>query len=90
MNVLDFLSDVDRENYFKEYKENVDVYITAFNYVRDKLKDEDVEVVVKIVNEIIQNTNYNFAQMYPEYKSVVLLRDLFFTHATNTHSQRQT
>tara|TARA_B100000427_G_scaffold9806_1_gene8408 strand:- start:292 stop:546 length:255 start_codon:yes stop_codon:yes gene_type:complete len=75
MNVLDFLSDVDRENYFKEYKENVDVYITAFNYVRDKLKDEDVEVVVKIVNEIIQNTNYNFAQMYPEYKSVADLGD---------------
>jgi len=75
MNVLDFLSDVDRENYFKEYKENVDVYITAFNYVRDKLKDEDVEVVVKIVNEIIQNTNYNFAQMYPEYKSVTDLGD---------------
>ena len=75
MSVLDFLSDVDRENYFKEYKENVDVYITAFNYVRDKLKDEDVEVVVKIVNEIIQNTNYNFAQMYPEYKSVADLGD---------------
>ena len=75
MSVLDFLSDTDRDNYFKEYKENVDVYITAFNYVRDKLKDEDVEVVVKIVNEIIQNTNYNFAQMYPEYKSVADLGD---------------
>ncbi len=76
MSVPDFYSpDVDRENYFKEYKENVDVYITAFNYVRDKLKDEDVEVVVKIVNEIIQNTNYNFAQMYPEYKSVADLGD---------------
>ena len=48
MNVLDFLSDVDRENYFKEYKENVDVYITAFNYVRDKLKDEDKNRAVSI------------------------------------------
>ena len=75
MNVLDFLSDVDRENYFKEYKENVDVYITAFNYVRDKLKDEDVEVVVKITNEIIIETNYDFAQIYPEYKTVADLGD---------------
>ena len=75
MSVLDFLSDRDREKYFKEYGENVDVYITAFNYVRDQLPDEDVEVVFKIVNEIIQTTNYNFAQMYPEYKTVTDLGD---------------
>ena len=75
MKFPDFLSDRDGEKYLKVYKENVDTYLEAFSYVREKLPNEDLDVVYKISNEIIIETNYDFAQIYPEYKTVADLGD---------------
>ena len=76
MKFPDFLSERDTEKYLKVYKENVDTYLEAFSYVRDKLPNEDLDVVYKITNEVIIETNYDFAQIYPEYKTVADLGDI--------------
>ena len=79
MSVPDFYSPDDSVKYLKKFHENVDTYLAALDYVKERIygntpyieiKGEIMDVLCKLTNKLIEDTNYEFAQEYPEYKNI--------------------
>ena len=79
MSVPQFYSPDDSVKYFKNFHENVDSYLAALDYVKERIygcvpyetiKGETLDVLCKLTNKLIEDTNYDFAQVHPEYKNI--------------------
>ena len=87
MSVPDFYSPDDSVKYLKKFHENVDTYLAALDHVKEriygntpyvKIKGEIMDVLCKLTNKLIEDTNYEFAQEYPEYKNIEQAEDNLF------------
>ena len=79
MSVPDFYSPDDSVKYLKNFHENVDTYLAALDYVKERIygevayksiKGETLDALCKLTNKLIEDTNYDFAQANPEYKNI--------------------
>ena len=79
MSVPDFYSPDDSVKYLKNFHENVDTYLAALDYVKERIygevtynsiKGDTLDVLCKLTNKLIEDTNYEFAQANPEYKNI--------------------
>ena len=79
MSVPEFYSPDDSVKYLKNFHENVDTYLAALDYVKEKIyadvpyetiKGDTLDVLCKLTNKLIEDTNYEFAQENPEYKNI--------------------
>ena len=79
MSVPEFYSPDDSVKYLKNFHENVDSYLAALDYVKERIygavpykaiKGETLDVLCKLTNKLIEDTNYEFAQANPEYKNI--------------------
>ena len=79
MSVPDFYSPDDSVKYLKNFHENVDTYLAALDYVKERIygevtyksiKGDTLDVLCKLTNKLIEDTNYDFAQANPEYKNI--------------------
>ena len=79
MPIPQFYTPDDSVKYLKNFHENVDSYLAALDYVKEKIygcvpyktiQGETLDVLCKLTNKLIEDTNYDFAQIYPEYKNI--------------------
>ncbi len=79
MPIPQFYTPDDSVKYLKNFHENVDSYLAALDYVKEKIygcvpyktiQGETLDVLCKLTNKLIEDTNYEFAQVYPEYKNI--------------------
>ena len=87
MPVPDFYSPDDSVKYLKNFHENVDSYLAALDYVKERIygdlpysdqlmtciEGETLDVLCKVTDKLIEDTNYEFSQQYPEYKEICLV-----------------
>ena len=87
MPVPDFYSPDDSVKYLKNFYDNVDTYLAALDYVKERIfgdtsykeiKGDTLDVLCKLTNKIIEDTNYDFSQENPEYKNIGELEDNVF------------
>ena len=79
MPIPQFYTPDDSVKYLKNFHENVDSYLAALDYVKERIygcvpyktiQGETLDVLCKLTNKLIEDTNYDFAQIYPEYKNI--------------------
>ncbi len=79
MPIPQFYSPDDSVRYLKNFHENVDSYLAALDFVKERIygdvpyetiKGETLDVLCKLTNKLIEDTNYEFAQANPEYKNI--------------------
>ena len=87
MSVPDFYSPDDSVKYLKNFHENVDTYLAALDYVKERIfgevtyksiKGETLDVLCKLTNKLIEDTNYEFAQANSEYKNIEQVEENVF------------
>ncbi len=79
MPIPQFYTPDDSVKYLKNFHGTVDSYLAALDYVKEKIygcvpyktiQGETLDVLCKLTNKLIEDTNYDFAQIYPEYKNI--------------------
>ena len=79
MPIPDFYSPDDSVKYLKNFHANVDSYLAALDYVKERIfgdpsykeiKGDTLDVLCKLTNKLIEDTNYDFSQKNPEYKNI--------------------
>ena len=87
MPIPDFYSPDDSVKYLKNFHENVDTYLAALDYVKERIygevtyksiKGETLDALCKLTNKLIEDTNYDFAQANPEYKNIEEIEENVF------------
>ena len=88
MPIPDFFSPDDSVKYLKNFEQNTDSYLAALDYVKervfgegtllDEFNADTLDALCKLTNKLIEDTNYSFAQQYPEYKNVEQINSKVF------------
>ena len=88
MPIPDFFSPDDSVKYLKNFENNADSYLAALDYVKervfgqgvmiDEFNADTLDALCKLTNKLIEDTNYSFAQQYPEYKNVEQINSKVF------------
>ena len=88
MPIPDFFSPDDSVKYLKNFEQNTDSYLAALDFVKERVFGEGtmlddfnadtLDALCNLTNKLIEDTNYSFAQQYPEYKNVEQINSKVF------------